>query len=119
MIDGRRRVFTPQNVRLMKRMAEQGCSASEIAMAIGSTPASVRVKCSHQAIRLKRGKGHVVQLSTLDHAVGVPVVAYLPEALYAEFKRQANDLRRPTSILASMLLSAVATNDLYKAVLDE
>jgi hypothetical protein len=50
---------------------------------------------------------------------GVPVVAYLAEPLYAEFRRRANDLQKPASAFASMLLSAIAENDLYKAVLDE
>ena len=35
MVTSRRRVFTSQNVVLMKRMADQGCSAPEIARAVG------------------------------------------------------------------------------------
>jgi hypothetical protein len=50
---------------------------------------------------------------------GVPVVVYLAEPLYAEFRRRANDLQKPASTFASMLLSAIAKSDLYKAVLDE
>ena len=61
------RVFTPQKVALMQQMAGAGCSAREIAEAIGSTPSSVRVVCSRQKIRLKGGQrlatGHVEQLT--------------------------------------------------------
>jgi pilus assembly protein Flp/PilA len=55
----------------------------------------------------------------VDYEGGGPVVAYLAEPLYAEFRRRANDLQKPASALASMLLSAIAESDLYKAVLDE
>ena len=123
MVTNRRRVFTSQNVVLMKRMAEQGCSAPEIARAIGSTTASVRVTCSRQQIRLRRGRGDVARPAPvhapLTQEVGVPVVAYLPETLYADFKQHANDLHKPGSAFASMLLSAIAIGDLYKAVLDD
>ena len=40
-----RRVFTPAVIKAIREMAGQGKSASEIAATIGSTPASVRVKC--------------------------------------------------------------------------
>jgi hypothetical protein len=43
MVTSRRRVFTSQNLVLMKRMAEQGFLAPEIVRAISSTTASVRV----------------------------------------------------------------------------
>jgi hypothetical protein len=52
-------IFTPAAVRMIRRLAEQGQSAAEIAEAIGSTPGSVRVKCcrlkiscaAHAAVR--------------------------------------------------------------------
>jgi hypothetical protein len=119
-----KRVFTSQKVALMQQMAGTGCSAREIAEAIGSTPSSVRVVCSRQKIRLKGGRrpvsGHVEQLA--EHVGLVPehtVVAYMPAPLYAEFNRKAVQLDMPISILASMLLKEIATGDLYKAVLDD
>jgi hypothetical protein len=122
-MNGRRRVFTPQNLALIKRMAEEGCSSPEIANTIGSTPSSVRVNCSHHGIRIRRGRGcaawplpaHEPSASDLE----VPVVAHLPATLYAEFCSRANDMHQPVSIFASMLLKAIATSNLYKAVLDE
>jgi hypothetical protein len=118
------RVFTPQKVALMQQMAGAGCSAREIAEAIGSTPSSVRVVCSRQKIRLKGGRrpatGHVEQLT--EYVGLVPeqtVIAYMPAPLYAEFNRKAANLNMPVSILASMLLNVIASSDLYKAVLDD
>jgi hypothetical protein len=49
----------------------------------------------------------------------VPVVAYMPAEQYAEFTSRAHALGKPAETFASMLLSAIATSDLYKAVLDE
>jgi hypothetical protein len=123
-MNGHRRVFTSQKLALMQQMAEQGCSAREIAMVIGSTPSSVRVVCSRQKIPLKGGRrqvpGHVEQLA--QHVSVVPehvVVAYMPAPLYAEFNRKAVHLNTAVSVLASKLLNAIATSDLYKAVLDD
>src|SRR5712691_1505907 len=118
-----RRVFTPQTLALIRQMADRGCSAPEIARAIGSTPSSVRVKCSHHGIRLKRGPGGVTRPSSghkpQEYVHQVPVVAYMPAALYAKFNNKAGELRRPASAFASMLLTAIATNNLYRAILDD
>ena len=125
-MNSHRRVFTSQKLALMRQMACQGCSAPEIAKAIGSTPSSVRVMCSRHQIRLKRGRGlglglgHIEQLT--EHVSLAPehmVVAYMPAPLYFEFNRKAAHLDKPVSILASMLLNAIATSDIYKAVLDD
>jgi len=119
-----RRVFTLQRLNLMRQMAGQGCSAPDIAKAIGSTPASVRVVCSRYKIRLKRGRGpasrYVEQISEpVSLAPEHMVVAYMPAPLYSAFHRKAAHLDKPVSMLASMLLNAIATSDIYKAVLDD
>ena len=49
-----RRVFTPAVIKAIRELASQGKSASEIAAAIGSTAASVRVKCCQLKIQLSR-----------------------------------------------------------------
>jgi hypothetical protein len=108
----------------MREMAGQGRSAREIAKAIGSTPASVRVVCSHHKIRLKRGRGPVLgHIEQIGEHIGLAprhrVVAYMPASLYSEFNRKAAHLDKPVSMLASMLLNAIATSDIYKAVLDD
>ena len=120
------RVFTAQNLSLIERMAGQGHSAKEIAEAIGSTPSSVRVKCSHRKIRLKRGRGRTrrpVSLGQSDQPLRetgkMPVLAYMLESLYVDFSRKAVDLDKSPSVFASLLLTAIASSDLYKAVLDD
>jgi hypothetical protein len=122
-MNGHRRVFTPQNVVLMQQMVDEGSSAREIAATLGSTPASVRVTCSHLGIRLRRRRGCVPRPSpssgTLMRDMEVPVVAYLPAEQYAEFTSRARAQGKPAGTFASMLLSAIATSDLYRAVLDE
>jgi hypothetical protein len=122
-MNGRRRVFTPQNVALMQQMVNEGSSAREIAMTLGSTAASVRVTCSHLGIRLRRRRGCVPRpvppSGTLTPDLEVPIVAYMPTEQYAEFTSRARTQGKPPGTFASMLLSAIATSDLYKAVLDE
>lgn len=117
------RIFTPRNIALMRDMAERGSSAIEIAKTIGSTPASVRVVCSHHKIRTRRGRrsGKVLPEPVhhvhpkLDHTI----VAYMPPQLFVEFHRKAEHLKMPVSNLASNLLAAIATSDIYEAVLDD
>src|SRR5215471_16458995 len=109
-MDRHGRVFTSEILTLMREMAARGCSAPEIAEAIGSTPSSVRVKCSQQKIRLKRGrgpgrspKGRFGRPEPSPHRM--PIVAYLPEAIYALLVQRADELQKPLSMVASMLLS--------------
>jgi hypothetical protein len=122
------RVFTPQNLALIRHMAAQGCSAREIAHAIGSTPSSVRVKCSYQKIRLRRGRPR--QSESISEAQPTDccqqwgedhrsIVSYVPASVCAELNRKANELNLSGSDLAGMLLNAIAAGDLYKAILDD
>jgi hypothetical protein len=120
-----RRVFTFRNLSVMERMAADGYSSSEIAKAIGSTSSSVRVKCSERKIRLKRGRGRPRQPVANPTAEPtkptrqVPVAAYMPDSVYAQFQGKARYLKKEPSILVSMLLTAIVNGDLYKAVLDD
>jgi len=121
------RIFTSENLALMRQMAADGRSSREIANAIGSTPSSVRVKCSYQKIRLRRGRrrsSEALAFQSTDRGrqrdeARHSIVSYLPASVGAEFNRKANELNISGSALASMLLSAIATSDLYKAVLDD
>jgi hypothetical protein len=117
----RRRVFTPENVSFMKQMAADGLSAPAIAKALGSTAGSVRVTCSHQGIRLKRGRARrsAPPSKLIEQGGHVPVIAYMPSELYNGFHSTADALQKPVGTLAGMLLSAIISDDLYKAVLDE
>ena len=121
------RIFSPQNLALMRQMAALGCSAREIAHAIGSTPSSVRVKCSYQKIKLRRGRRRASESLPFQSTergrqpdeARHSIVSYLPVSVCAEFNRKANELNLSGSALASMLLNAIATSDLYRAVLDD
>ena len=117
----RRRVFTPENLSRMRQMAAEGLSAPAIAKALGSTAGSVRVTCSHREIRLKRGRARrsPPPSKLIEQGGHVPVVAYMPAELYSGFHSRADALHKPVGTLAGMLLSAIISGDLYKAVLDE
>jgi hypothetical protein len=46
-------------------------------------------------------------------------VARMPARLYFDFHRKAEHLRMPVSTLASNLLTAIASSNIYEAVLDD
>jgi hypothetical protein len=108
----------------MRQMAEQGGSAIEIARTIGSTPGSVRVVCCHHKIRLKRGPRavyhvpHTAACYTQRKADQV-IRAQMPKLLFVEFGRKAEQLQLSAPGLASRLLTAIATSNIYEAVLDD
>jgi hypothetical protein len=118
------RIFTPENLCLVRLMAEQGGSAFEIAGTPGSTPGSVRVVCCRHKIKLKRGRRpaqHAPE-STFGQTQPVTrrvVTAQMPEPIFVEFNRKAQDLHLSPSSLASSLLLAIAMSDIYEAVLDD
>ena len=103
------RIFTPDNLLLIRQMAAEGRSSIEIAEFIASTPASVRVVCCHHNIKLTRGR------TPSNHAI----VTCLPASLFTEFRRKAEDLRIPASVLAKRLLAAIVVSNIYEAVLDD
>jgi hypothetical protein len=110
---GGRRVFTPAAINIIRELATQGKSASEIAKVIGSTPASVRVKCCHLKIELRRRKRPTRQIGWRS------VVSYLHAADYAALKRKAAELEKSAGELAGELLKAIICSEIYEAVLDD
>jgi len=119
LLNDQGRIFNSQNIDLMRQMAAQGCSAREIAEVIGSTASSVRAKCSHERIRLKRGRGRALSLQAEQIGGQAPLVAYLPGPIYAQLVQKANELQQSPSVLASMLLSAVIVGDHYRALIED
>lgn len=109
----RRRVFTPTAIDAIRVLAAQGKSAAEIAAAIGSTPASVRVKCCQLKISLRRRWEQAL------HIEGHRLIIYLQDADYAALKRKAADRQRSAVELSGELLRAVIRGDIYEAVLDD
>lgn len=112
------RVFTPATVALIRKLAGQGKSASEIADAIGSTAASVRVKCCHFKIKLKRGRPALLRTPQPTHRDQKLVVRMSP-IYYAALKQKAAGMQKSPSELAEMLLEAIIRGDIYEAVLDD
>ena len=83
-------------------LAAQGKSASEIAAAVGSTPASVRVKCC----RWQQAR-QIAARSLLIH---------LDDGDYAALRRKAADMQKSAVELTGELLRAVIRSDIYEAV---
>lgn len=109
----RRRVFTPTAIDAIRVLAAQGKSAAEIATAIGSTPASVRVKCCHLKIPLRRRWQQAL------HIEGHRLIIYLQDADYAALRRKAAEMQRSAVELSGELLRAVIRGNIYEAVLDD
>ena len=109
----RRRVFTPTAINTIRVLAAQGKAAAEIATAIGSTPASVRVKCCQLKIPLRRRWEQAL------HIEGHRLIIYLQDADYAALKRKAADMQRSAVELTGDLLRAVIRGNIYEAVLDD
>jgi hypothetical protein len=109
----RRRVFTPTAINAIRVLAAEGKSAAEIATAIGSTPASVRVKCCQLKIPLRRRWEQAL------HIEGHRLIIYLQDADHAALKRKAADMQRSAVELSGELLRAVIRGNIYEAVLDD
>jgi hypothetical protein len=114
-----RSVFTPPVIQAIRDLANQGKSASEIAAAIGSTAASVRVKCCQLKIPLsRRGRPSLVP-SWPQHPGEHKLVLYMRPEDYAAFKRKAAHMRKSPTELAGTLLEMIVSADLFQAVLDD
>jgi hypothetical protein len=114
-----RRVFTLPVIKLIREMASQGKSAAEIAATIGSTPASVRVKCCQLKIQLsRRGRPSLVP-SFPQHTNEHKLVLYMRLDDYTALKRKAALMNKSPVELAGMLLQAIVSANIFEAVLDD
>jgi hypothetical protein len=114
-----RRVFTPAAVNAVRELASQGKSAAHIAGAIGSTPASVRVKCCQLKIQLsRRGRPSLVP-SFPQHTNEHKLVLYVRLDDYIALKRKAAQMNKSPVELAGMLLQAIVSANIFEAVLDD
>ena len=112
-------VFTSTAIQIIRGFAGQGKSASEIADAIGSTPASVRVKCCQLKIKLaRRGRPSLQRKRPLPVPDQKLFVVSIGPGAYATLKRMAAHKKKATAEFAGMLLEAIVSADLYDAVLD-
>ena len=111
-------IFSSAAVELIRDLADQGKSSSEIAEVIGSTAASVRVRCSQLKIKLTPGRPRLPP--TRPRQIPEPkLVLYMRPAIYAALKRKAARMRKSPRQLAEALLDAIIKSDLCDAVLDE
>ena len=103
--------FTPAAVEIVRRLAVDGKSASEIADVIGSTAASVRVRCCQLKIKLAHGAcvgtPHAQQQSFQEQSLPVRL---RPE-VYAGLERGAARVQKSTAELARTLLEAIVSDD--------
>ena len=111
-------IFSSATIELIRSLADQGKSSSEIAEMIGSTAASVRVRCSQLKIKLTPGRPRLPQ-TRQRHIQEPRLVLYMRPAIYAALKRKAAGMRKSPHQLAEALLDAIVKSDLCEAVLDE
>jgi|ERR1700683_1373659 len=113
-----RRIFTRAVINGIRELASQGKTAPEIAAIIGSTPASVRVKCCHLEISLsRRGRPSLVPRFPSDNQG--KLVVHLRADGYAALTRRAEQMRKSPVELAAMLLEAVISSNIFEAVLGD
>jgi hypothetical protein len=114
-----RRVFTPLVIKTIQELADQGKTASEIAQAIGSTAASVRVRCCQLKISLSR-RGRPSLVPRLPRQPErQELVVHIGQVDYAGLKRKAAQMDKSPVELAELLVQAVVSANLYEAVLDD
>jgi len=109
-------------------LLDQGLNASEIANAFGCTVGTLRVKCSHMGISLRRRHSGKTATryppstpapSMASAAIASRLTLQLPAMVMEQLQQGATAKGLPISKLASMLLETVAREGLYEAVLDE
>ena len=113
----RSHIFTPEALQIVRRLAGEGKSVSEIAGVIGSTGASVRVRCCQLGIKLAR-RARIELSRTMQGDIKEQKLIAMPPLIYAALAQKAAGMRKSTDELARMLLEAVVSSDIYEAVLD-
>ena len=114
-----RRVFTPVVIKTITELASQGKSASAIAAAVGSTAASVRVKCCQLKIQLSR-RGRPSLVPSWPQQPGEhKLVIYMRPEVHAALTRKAAQRRKSPAELAAILLVEIVSADIFKAVLGD
>jgi len=129
----RRKKIMPAALEAIPTLIDRGMSAAEIADKLGCTEGTLRVKCSHMGISLRRRKlpdGAATQ--DVRHAaayksstrVTAPfrnaqtLTLELPRRVLDRLQDQAALKGITNSRFVSMLLEVIARDDLYAAVLD-
>ena len=106
------KIFTNANVIKIRALADNGFGAVQIAHAIGSTPASVRNRCSKMKIKRGRTKGCGCSAEPC-------IISNISEASFLELDRHARQRKISVQTLAALLLETIAKDNLFDAVIDE
>ena len=115
-----KRIFTPTTIEIIRGLANQGKSAAEIADAIGSTPASVRVKCCQLKIKIsRRGRPDLSPSRQPPGHERTLLLIPMQSETYAALKQKAAQKHKAPVEFAEMLLEAIVNSDLYDAIFDD
>jgi hypothetical protein len=115
----RSHIFTPAAIQIVRRLADQGKSASQIADVIGSTAASVRVRCCQLKIKLAQGARLDLPSARQRHFQEQKLIIGMRPAVLAALEQKAARLQKSPTELARVLLEAIVSSDIYEAVLDD
>jgi hypothetical protein len=96
--------YTSDQITTLRIMVGQRRSAEEIAAVLGRSPSSIRMMCSR------------LDLSLTDHRVLLRV--RVPPDVLVELKSEAAARQMPIETLARILLTVVAKDKIFEAVLD-
>jgi len=114
-----RRLFTPVVIKAIREFAGQGKSASAIAAAIGSTAASVRVKCCQLKIQVSRRGRPSLMPSWPQHTSEHRLNVYMRPDVYSALKLKAAHMGKSPTELAGALIGEIASADIFEAVLGD
>ena len=115
----RSHIFTPTAIQLVRRLADHGKTASEIADAIGSTAASVRARCCQLKIKLPRETHARISVTEQGRTQEQKLIVHMQPKIYAALEGKAVYMQKSADELAGMLLEAIVSSEIYEAVLDD
>jgi hypothetical protein len=116
----KQKLFTPAVLAWIPRWLAEGLSSAEIAARIGCTIGSLRVRCSHNRISLRRPRAARPTRIAPSGAPGMPRLSVaLPDSILSIIEARASQRGETGRTLAAALLAKIAEDDLFAAVLDE
>ena len=115
--------LTTSAIPVIQSWIEQGLSAEQIAENIGCTVGSLRVRCSHLGISLRRrglaNGAHCMNASVRQSSRSLPMLVSVPETTAHLLQCQAALKGTTESKLVASLLDKITQDNLYDAILDE
>ena len=111
----RAKIFSPLVLSQISQLVAQGLGAAEIAERIGCSLGTLRVKCSHHGISLRRCDGTRAESERKLHA---RIIIHLARAAAIRLQHKAQSQGTTGPRLAAALLEAVVQDNLYDAVID-